>query len=120
MIAQQSRWLVAMFAMLLISGCTTMTAPQTAEQTVFATKALHATVAGTTADLLKSHVIDADTASDVYEDLQRTQKPIDAAVALARNGEVIPDATMERIDLIQGMLQEWQNRLLAKQAEAAQ
>lgn len=114
-------YLTVVFLSISLYGCALVPpAPQTPEQTVFATKALHGAVAGTTADLLKAHVIDAETAQDVYEDLQRTQKTIDAAVALVRNGEGIPNDTLARINLIQDLLQEWQDKLLAKQAEAAQ
>ena len=113
--------LAVLFLSISLYGCATVPpAPQTADQTVFATKALHAAVAGTTTDLLTANVIDVDTAQAIYDDLQRTQEPINTAVGMARSGEVIPDDTLARINLIQDLLQQWQDKLLAKQAEAAQ
>lgn len=100
------------FILLLLAGCAqSFVTAQTPAQTVFATKALHATVAATTNDLLESKVITADMAYEIWEDLDATQGAIDAAVGIVRSGEVLPDTRLERIKLIQTLLQQWQYKL---------
>lgn len=111
------KYAIALLLAFMLVGCAQLQVnPQNAEQTVFATKALHGTVAATTSDLLKSDIIDWKNAADIYADLDRTQEPIDEAVAIVRSGKVLPDTRLERIKLIQNLLQRWQDYLQAKGA----
>lgn len=100
----------------LLSGCASVTTPQSPDQAVYAAWGTYAGITQTTADLVESGTLTQEQGREIQSRLSEMRPVLESARAVVRNGDTPSETRMEAVRAVQEQLLEIQSNL---QQEAA-